>query len=151
MYAECMGSSSETPRRICATCKRVLDIRMTALGVQWEHTWQDRQADHEPVPVLPPAGWREGRCDFCNADKPAYELPVRDFVVPGLSSHESTGAWAACEKCAAWIRVGNWQALEKQAVQRMAELGGLPAPGRVFIRMLYSELRKNISGPLKRL
>lgn len=126
----------------------MLDVRITALGVQYEHALQDQTADHEPVPVIPPPGWHEGRCDFCNADHPAWELPVRDFTVPGLASHSSAGSWAACDRCASLIRAGNWKALERQAMRRMIELGG-DRTGYTLIRMLYKQVRKNVSGPLR--
>lgn len=145
--------SGEFPIRICETCRKVLDIRATAFGVTYEHTIQDKD-DHPVIPVIPPEGWSQGRCDFCNADHPEYVLPVRDFTAPVpdlVNEHTSVGDWAACRRCADLIRLGNWLALERQAIGRLQDLAPvkLTSKEKEPIRKLYRMIRQNVTGPLR--
>jgi hypothetical protein len=135
---------------ICDTCRRALDVHMTADGATYRHTLVD-PADHPAVPIPAPPGWDEGRCDFCSAEPPRFELPVRDFRLPQLDPHMSLGGWAACEPCARLIEANRWNELERRAVAAYERRNGIPLPpdAQSALRGLYRRLRQHISGSLR--
>lgn len=134
---------------ICAVCNRVLDRYADAYGVRFQHAAQD-EAPHMPQPVPMPPGYTGGRCDFCNADHPAWRLPARDFTLPAVPNHGSMGDWAACDKCAALIRADNWEALVDQSAGRAYQrLGTEVAETRRLFREFYRRLQVSITGPLE--
>jgi hypothetical protein len=138
------------PPMICQVCQRVLDALIDIDGVRYQHTAHDDTGDHEAVPVPAAAGWSGGRCDFCGAGQPTYELPAQDFQVPILD-HLSRGAWAACDGCADLVRRGWWRALLRQAIAQAEQRHGttLDAGQRSGIAELYRRLRRNVTGPLR--
>jgi hypothetical protein len=144
---------SDNPRsRACAVCGRVLDSVSDAFGreVGWQHTFADLPADHQPVPVLPSEVHVRGRCDFCQDDDPGWEVPARDFIVPDQPKTASSGAWAACDVCAALVRENEWDRLiarvDRSWRDRHPEM---PDAGLKVIPAVYRELRKNITGPVQ--
>jgi hypothetical protein len=62
--------------------QQALDVQINAYGVQHIHS----------------PDWNQARCDLCNADRPAFVLPVSDFIVPDFPEHTSAGGWAASPK-----------------------------------------------------
>jgi putative endonuclease len=137
-------------RRVCATCRRVLDAVTEDGELRWQHVAVDRPADHPAVPVLPTAIAVRGRCDFCSADDPRWYVPARPFLVDGVSA-SSSDDWAACDECEALIRANRWTALRQRVLQLLAEQHpGTSADdaerlGRSMSH-LWRQLRKNITG-----
>jgi hypothetical protein len=128
---------------ICRVCRRVLDLYTDRDGVRLQHTFQDGMvADHEADPVPASQMEQRGRCDFCNADFPEFEVPVRDFIVPDLAGHASAGNWAACRPCAGLIEADRWNAL-----LRRRDWG---SPEReAAARRLWRAVRRNITGSIR--
>ncbi|SFO83002.1 hypothetical protein SAMN05421810_101100 [Amycolatopsis arida] len=134
---------------ICKVCDRALNRYVDDDGVTYIHTFND-PTNHEPVPVEAPPDWR-GRCDFCSAEKPEFLLPARDFRVPHHDNEMSIGDWAACAFCAMLIDSNRWNELARRAAAGHEKLHGVP-PDELritFVRALYGELRKHISGSLR--
>lgn len=136
-----------TDQRACAICGRVLDYTS---GKGWAHTFQDMMhEDHIAVPVTLDQISVIGRCDFCNEDFPAWEVPARDF--PTLIGTMSSGAWAACDIDADLIRHNRWDALLRRIAPLAAKKNNVPPELiRATIAPLYNRLRKNITGPVRR-
>ncbi len=140
----------------CAVCARVLNTildEVTFERIGFEHT-VGTVADHPAVPVHPSEIHTEGRCDFCHAPHPAFELPAHDFpnpiVVPGERPSFSRGDWAACAACAGSIRRGRWDDILDRALRRHAQTYGTPPPlVRILLRGLHARLRENVAGPLR--
>jgi len=129
---------------VCAVCARVLDRHPSG----WAHAAADRPEDHPAVPVAAGEVEVRGRCDFCSADDPVAELPATTFLVGAIGG--SVGAWAACRRCAALIRAGDWAGLEQRAVDAQEMLHGPLGPEtRAMISGLYSRLRAHVVGPLR--
>lgn len=124
---------------VCAVCARVLTDH-PLLG--WVHGLQDSPSDHPPVPASRDVIHTRGRCDFCNAEDPAWVVPADSFVA--LPGHGSDGDWAACESCVAFVRKDDWAGLARHAALRLS------TPERkadhVVLRRLYRELRDNLRG-----
>lgn len=138
--------------RICAVCRRVLDLFTDASGASYIHTMQDTAvADHAPEPIPMPENYREGRCDFCNSDMPDFALPVRDFPVPGMGSSMSLGDWATCAACGKLIEGDRWNDLVTRvaALRESRELRAVGERERALIARLYRVVRKNITGSLR--
>lgn len=134
---------------ICATCNRVLDLYTDATTTRYQHTLGDSPADHAPVPVEAPPGYRGGHCDFCNADHPAFVLPARDFLLP-VPGQNSLGDWAACQLCADLITKNQWTELVVRVTEIEAHRGlHLGAGGVAALHGLYALLRHNVTGPLR--
>jgi hypothetical protein len=129
---------------ICAVCLRALDRRTDAFGVRWLHTSLDPAA-HTPQPVPMPSGWTGGRCDFCSANNPSWELPARSFKMPLTTHHGSEGGWAACDTCADLIRENRWDTVLDRACEQFGP------PARPALRVMYRRLRANVTGPVRRI
>lgn len=138
--------------RICAVCRRVLDLHTDMSGASYMHTIQDAAvADHPPEPIPMPDNYREGRCDFCNYDLPDFVLPVRDFSVPGSKVSMSLGDWATCAPCGKLIEGNRWNDLVARvaAAREGLELRTVGEGERTLIARLYRAVRRNISGNLR--
>lgn len=135
---------------ICRVCSRGLDHYIDATGAGWQHTIADLPADHDPVPVPAPPGWR-GRCDFCTDGQGAFVLPANTFRAPGATNHASEGDWSACAECAALIRADDWRALEARVMVMFRRRHGfsMARESRLRTRRLYAKLRQNVTGPLR--
>lgn len=136
---------------ICSVCKRTLDLRMDDEGMRLQHTMQDsRNADHEPQPIQADDTWK-ARCDFCSVDEVTHRLPARDFEVPYLANHESSGDWAACSGCAELIAAGTWMRLVERVVYMEETKRGVPMTpvAQRSLKILYLSLRQAISGPIE--
>lgn len=139
--------SGPTELRACAVCGRVLDYTS---GKGWAHTFQDRlNEDHIAVPVTLDQISVIGRCDFCNVDFPAWEVPARDFPTP--IGTMSSGPWAACDTDADLIRHNRWDALIQRIALLAAKRTGVHREiVKATLTPLYNRLRKNITGPVRR-
>jgi hypothetical protein len=65
-------------------------------------------------------------CDFCTAE-PTYRFyACRNFVwlKQGTLTHESIGAWAACEVCARFVDESRWAELTERALQQFKKQYG---------------------------
>lgn len=93
------------------------------------------------------------RCDICYQRPVSHEVPTRDFALPWSPEHRQGTLWLACSKCATHIERGEWARLHQRAGAFIGfeygrpltevELAGLEA--------LYALLRKNITGPVRRI
>jgi hypothetical protein len=138
---------------ICETCQLVLDDVTDHDGSTLRHppTTPD---DHEVVPVPAPVDFQGGKCDFCSKGSPAFVVPANDFRVPHSPMQMSLGDWAACIVCADLIDSGRWPLLVRRAAQHAARNQGRErADTRDLgeVHGLFQALRKNITGPLRRL
>lgn len=136
--------------RICAVCQRVLNRHVhPLLGEHWEHTLQeelDTTSRHDPVPIVMPADYGQGRCDFCNTDWPRYEVPAEDFTM--RANYRSRGNWAACAACADLVRTGEWEQLLQQRVVALHAQRDRPMNRTQVreVRKLYRTLARHITG-----
>ena len=158
-------------RHVCAVCGRILNAYVSPEGDRsWLHTFADLPEDHPAVPVGTDEGiTAQSRCDFCSAESPAWELPARSFVLPGLTlgpvDNGSHGNWSACDRCAQLIDRNQWTALRRRALAAWS----VSAPGTDIgpaseadgaevdvggvdrqLSQLYRLLRCNVTGPLRR-
>ena len=104
-----IGCVSTTTPIVCAICDVALNVSSDIDGMTYIHPLP---ADHDPVPVKAPEGWR-GRCDFCFAEPGDWIVPAKTFAVPVATSAED---WAACNTCVALIERDQWNALVRRAV-----------------------------------
>lgn len=139
--------------RVCIVCGRILDYQES---VGWIHSLASldpAEKDHPPIPVLPEEAGEQtrARCDFCYADYPEYVLPVKSFTaITGMA--ESVGDWAACEMCARLIESNQWNALQTRVrTSWEARHGEFADELEREQKRLYRVLRKNITGPLRRI
>lgn len=133
---------------VCVECRRVLDIVFTDDGPRYDHSVADL-ADHEPVPVEAPDGYRGGRCDFCNSDNPSHVLPARSFLTE-MPMHGSDDDWAACTDCAVLIERDQWNRLLDRVWTCRAERGQPHGDAeRAATKRLWRTLRKNVTGSLR--
>lgn len=168
------GSGSlggEEDRKVCAVCGRILNSYDPPEGDRsWLHTFADLPEDHPAVPV--PVGAEiiaRTRCDFCNDDNPAWEIPATSFIIPGLTveladitaGNGSRGNWAACDPCAQLIARNEWTALRRRVLTAASAhtTGGADgnstghstdgSTGGVDgqLARLYRLLRRHITGP----
>jgi len=143
-------------RRACAVCARVLDALDIDGVLHWEHVIGDQPADHPAVPALPGSEVQvHARCDFCAADDPPWLLPARSFDMVGPVAAGSANAWAACDPCAALIRLHQWTALRRRSLALFAQRAGRPlaeveASMGPYVNRLWRQLRANVTGPLTR-
>lgn len=153
---------STTPvAKVCAVCNRVLaSLEGEDGSLQWVHGLQDD--DHMPVPVDREDTVPEFRCDFCNMDESTWRLPVRSFPLPfsrsieealnaeGAPQHMSSGDWAACDTCARYIELNQWNAVLRRAVTHWERTHGkMNHIVRTSLSTMHKTVRKNIKGPLE--
>lgn len=143
---------------ICRVCQRVLDRRESKIALGsccYQHNLQDRATDldHLPDPIPMPEGFTGGRCDFCNLDGVAFELPVTDISMPlwaPLGYDNSAGNWAACAECGMWIAQGKWFALVIRVVTIAQLYRGKRLPTLLGdLRVMYGLVRDHTTGPLR--
>lgn len=91
-------------------------------------------------------------CDFCYDPEPTHVLPARDFQTP-IPGAGSTGDWACCEVCADLIFTDQWTRLTNRVIASWEARTGLEMPdgGKAALRRLYRELRKNITGAVRKI
>ena len=150
-------------RQVCAVCGRILNAYVSPEGERsWLHIFADLPEDHPAIPVgLSDGIVPQSRCDFCSAEDPAWELPARSFVIPGLTlgpvDNGSNGNWSACDSCAQLIDRNQWTALRRRALAAWLDStadrdtgadGGADVDRQ--LSQLYRLLRSNLTGPLRR-
>ena len=142
-------TNKDYPSMICRVCQRALGLVVNDYGVQFVHAFADPD-DREADPVSASAGWR-GACDFCSADNSTHVLPARDFSVPGLPQHMSTGNWAACDPCADLLRNEHMDFLLARVIARFHAVYGYPMPtsGQRHLARLYRALSLAVTGALR--
>lgn len=153
--------TAPTEAKVCAVCARVLSLYESPEGDQsWVHGLQDD--DHRPVPVDPDEVPVEGRCDFCNMDAPTWNLPVRPFRMPYVRSLQealdednapiqmSGGDWSACDTCARYLELNQWNSILKRAVAKWERDKGtkMPTVVRQSLAGMHRTVRKHVSGSL---
>lgn len=130
----------------CAVCGQVVSYVGFRMGepIEWIHG--SPMADH-PVIAVPEEEIRaNARCDFCLADLAEWVLPVKPYeVAPG---QWNAGNWAVCDDCASELSRDRWSALITR-VKTALEREGQAAP-RSVLEGLYSSLRANVIGPVRR-
>lgn len=136
---------------MCIVCGRVLDYWEF---VGWQHSIvsdDPGEIDHPPIPVSPEEAGDQlrPRCDFCYADDPIFRLPARTF---GQQPSVSVGDWAACEMCARCIEKDAWNSLLRRVVASWEARHGHAMPDDHYrgVQRLYRNLRKNVTGSIRR-
>lgn len=101
-------------------------------------------------------------CDFCGSPKIRWAYPADDFTigaVVGITPKEgavpkvlqpigSSGPWAACDECAAFIERDDYGALRARALEQNAASGLLePSTARVLLTTLHAGFKKHRTGP----
>lgn len=83
-------------------------------------------------------------CDFCSASPTTRLYACHNFVIPSTKhavfQHESIGAWAACDRCAALIDAGHWTELTDRAVRRFMRTYGLLPDEKSAVREQLAEI-----------
>lgn len=154
-----MGLLNEELDGACAVCHRALDWVTDRNGNNghWAHAAQDKNADHDPVRVSEKDITPIYRCDFCSADNPQFEIPVRDFAkVGGLPNTHSIGEWMICAECKPFVDNDQWSELINHVLERNTTLAEALRRGdyqekdiRWFLTGTYAEVRVNmISKPV---
>jgi hypothetical protein len=144
-----------TDQVVCAVCGLVLNHiynSTTEETIGYKHV---KPSDHEPIPVnreeLGPVNFL---CDFCMTPLPPVGpynvLPARTFTPKDDTT--LVDDWACCDKCAGYINDGNWDTILDHAID-----GQIKDIGEEFRYMLegllidlYIQLRKNITGPIRK-
>ncbi len=143
--------------RACAVCARVLDYVQPGpdsdAGDRWKHPMDGTRfaPDHFAVPVEVDQVKVEGKCDFCFAAHPQFEVPAADFFIPGLPGEASRGSWAACVDCARLLQTRNWDGLFTRAVaaHERQHILTMDRQAQRALRQLYRALRQNIVGDVR--
>lgn len=156
---------------VCTVCHRVLEKydaveNGRVVGYEWFHPFDMRQEgeSHEPVPVMRKDLAEDEiaeRCDFCLDEGPTWVLPVENFQEPFGVSNPITGGrdvlmshsdWTACDTCGELIRKGYWDRLTRRAIKASKDrthLAHYPPEAELFIKMLYREISRHVTGPLR--
>jgi hypothetical protein len=81
-------------------------------------------------------------CDFCCVESTHKIFACKNFVIPDLGpvSHESIGAWAACEECARLVDGGKWSELTERALAQFKRIHGYSACEEPFFRERFREI-----------
>ena len=136
------------PIMVCQICNRVLDfyqVLNNPAASEWRHTSQDEH-DHTPVPVLMATSNVIPRCDFCNVDvtrETEWTVPTKTFEMPypkywNGPAQFSEGDWCACNDCAGYILLDDWDGLLKKISM------GETADAAV-LQPLYVKIRENVT------
>jgi hypothetical protein len=147
---------TESDYKICAVCGRVLNLFTREGERTWLHALGDETVfDHPPVPIDPEEapGQFRGRCDFCYAEEPTWQIPVRSFELEDLPGHGSAGDWAACDACMTLIERNDWNGLVRRVVTKWEQREGIAMLPEVqqSLRGLYRKIRRNITGAPRRI
>ena len=83
-------------------------------------------------------------CDFCCVESTHKIFACKNFVIPDLGpvSHESFGAWAACEECARLVDGGKWSELTERALAQFKRIHGYSACEEPFFRERFREIHQ---------
>lgn len=122
-------------------------------GRGWLHGVADPEGyDHPAVPVEDTEVVVRDRCDFCFVDGTEWVIPARSFETP-VPGSGSEGDWAACDDCATCILRNDWNGLLRRVLASWEERHGQPMDEPVVqaLRVMYRQLRKNITGPPRRI
>ena len=142
-----MPSTAPDPQSMaCAVCGLILHRRTETTCGRTTETWLHYEdADHLTVPVLAADIRANFRCDFCMADHARWTLPVERYeVAPG---NMNDGDWAACDACAALLRISNWDMLTTRAHRIFRE--SHPGTPRQAFQWMYRQLRGHVTGPVR--
>ena len=72
--------------------------------------------------------------------------------MPGVRRQASTADWSACESCARYLERNEWNAVFRRSVNSHQLQYGYAGPEvQQALRALHREIRKNITGALRRL
>jgi hypothetical protein len=72
-------------------------------------------------------------CDFCQATTPRWTVPSESFVFTDDPTVGSDGAWAACDRCAEYVRANDRESLVTYIVNGFVRRHRLPAGGRRLV------------------
>jgi len=129
----------------CGVCGHVLNLYSDAFGERWVHALPSDE-DHPPVPVYADSIHTTFMCDFCLAEGASWALPVEDYA--DSSTAASSGDWAACDACAALLRVNDWDKLITRTVAASRNRGN--SYSRQDYELLYQKLRQHVIGKVRR-
>ncbi|QIN94647.1 hypothetical protein PP460_gp155 [Streptomyces phage Muntaha] len=90
------------------------------------------------------------RCDFCNEPNPSWLVPSKSFEVMGTMSLEE---WLACDVCAKLVMHNQWSLLLTRVREFWWKNHDKPMSPLVVetMRLTYSKLRENITGPVRKI
>jgi hypothetical protein len=80
-------------------------------------------------------------CDFCNKCPAVKVYPCGNFELHGLPVFTNgTGAFAACERCAAFIAADKWSSLAERAFQKFMKHHSVPRHSAIAVRVQFADL-----------
>jgi hypothetical protein len=82
-------------------------------------------------------------CDFCCVESTHKLFACTNFVIPDMGpafTHESIGAWAACDECARLIDGNRWSELTERALVQFQRLHGYTRDEEPFFRNQFHEI-----------
>jgi hypothetical protein len=135
----------------CAVCGYVVDMLTredhgVEVSREWLHYAVPSSDGHVVVPV--PVAWirTNYRCDFCLEEGARWQLPVKPFTVAG--AYTNVDDWAACDGCAAALRVNDWNKVIYRAVKAHRARGG-DTHKLIFEHLYLRTLKPNITGKVR--
>ncbi len=84
-------------------------------------------------------------CDFCCVESVHKVFASTNFVIPDMGpafTHESIGAWAACEECARLIDKGCWSELTERALAHFKKIEGYSRDEEPFFRDKFQQIHQ---------
>lgn len=129
-------------RKVCAVCGHVLNL---VSGQGWIHGLGDPGLwDHAAVPVDETEVSVNAVCDFCYRPDPPWVIPSSDFV--SIFAHAGAD-WTACDDCCQLVEKNDWNGLMRRVEKSWASRHGeMPEEVQRYLRGLYRQLRKHITG-----
>ena len=92
-----------------------------------------------PCASLVPMGGNA--CDFCNTCPVVKVYPCGNFTLHGLPVFRNgSGAFDACELCAAFIDAELWSSLAERAFQKFMKHHAVPRHGAIAVRVQFADL-----------
>src|SRR5437764_15086966 len=80
-------------------------------------------------------------CDFCNTCPAIKVYPCGNFELHGLTVFRNgSGAFAACEHCAAFIDAEKWSSLAERAFQKFMKHHSVPRHSAIAVRVQFADL-----------
>lgn len=80
-------------------------------------------------------------CDFCNTCPAVKLYSCGNFELHGLPVFRNgSGAFAACEHCAAFIDTEKWSSLAERAFQKFMKHHSVPRVNTIEVRVQFADL-----------
>lgn len=99
----------------------------------------DMQSWSPPAASLVPMGGNA--CDFCNMCPSVKVYPCGNFELHGLTVFKNgSGAFAACEHCAAFIDAERRSSLAERGFQKFMKHHSVPRVNAIAVRVQFADL-----------